>query len=403
MVVEDILDLEVIGPPVSHRWDEDYVARLQEQHDVMQRAERIGKSLDEWRRLLPKHLDIDVSGQTTPLPHCVVGMAWYHCVKILLYSRFIKQRNPPNAHQDGAAIAERAHRTCSEAAEASVDLLALLDRHNLLAQVSADVIHMLSIVTLFEAFDATDPDETLAHRAKVNFAQCCIWLRDFSASWPAASMHKVFFEGLIQGGLRISSGDLPPDSPEAAFSPATPSMPEELRVMGRNLATGRSASSVAGATPHTMTTPGSTGPAPNALPEGPAPGPSLFQLPQFYWNHLTTVPMEGGQGEPEQGPDFDFEFDVHSQSAQGHTPEMPAPMSYPDGVRGMHPSASDNLRNLDMRYAQPPHTNGEPSFMPPSAAWAAGAPVIGPNSGPQDQAAIYAALMSYMVEAAKTS
>jgi hypothetical protein len=38
-------------------------------------------------------------------------------------------------------------------------------------------------------------------------------------------MHKVFFEGLIQGGLRISSGDLAADSPEAAFSPATPNMP----------------------------------------------------------------------------------------------------------------------------------------------------------------------------------
>ncbi|BEI91542.1 uncharacterized protein CcaverHIS019_0403620 [Cutaneotrichosporon cavernicola] len=408
MLVEDILDLEVIGPPISHKWDDDYVTSLQEQHDVVQRAERIGKSLDEWRRLLPKHLDIDLSGQTQPLPHCVVGMAWYHCVKILLYSRFIKQRNPLNAHVDGAALAERAHRTCSESAEACVDLLAHLDRHKLLAQVSADVIHMLSIVTLFEAFDATDPDEALAHRAKVNFAQCCIWLRDFSASWPAASMHKVFFEGLIQGGLRISSGDLPPDSPEAAFSPATPSMPEELRVMGRNLATGRSASSVAGATPRTMTTPGSTGPGPSTLPDpgpAPAPGPSLFQLPQFYWNHLTTVPMEGGQGEPEQRADLDFEFDMHSQSAQGHTPEMLPPMPYPhDGVRGMHPSASDNLRNLDMRYPPAhPHANGsEPAFIPPSAAWA-GAPVIGPHSGPQDQAAIYAALMSYMVEAAKTS
>lgn len=218
-------------------------------------------------------------------------------------------------------------------------------------------------------------------------------------------MHKVFFEGLIQGGLRISSGDLAADSPEAAFSPATPSMPEELRAMGRNLATGRATSSVAGATPRTMTTPGSTGPAPNSLPEPmPTPGPSLFQLPQFYWNHLTTVPMEAVPGEPEQRGDFDFEFDLQSQSAHGHTPEMLPPMSDHDGVRGMHPSASDNVRNMDMRYPPPPHANGsnEPTFIPQSAAWA-GAPVMGPHSGPQDQAAIYAALMSYMVEAAKTS
>jgi hypothetical protein len=159
-----------------------------------------------------------------------------------------------------------------------------------------------------------------------------------------------------------------------------------------------------------MTTPGSTGPPPNPLPEpGATPGPSLFQLPQFYWNHLTTVPMDPTQGEPEQRGDFDFEFDLQSQSATGHTPEMPPPMPYPhDGVRGMHPSASDNVnvRNMDMqRYPPPPppHTNGsEPPFIPPSAAWA-GAPVMGPHAGPQDQAAIYAALMSYMVEAAKTS
>jgi hypothetical protein len=44
----------------------------------------------------------------------------------------------------------RAHQECSDASEAVVDLLAHLDRHKMLGHVSADAIHMLSIVTLFE-------------------------------------------------------------------------------------------------------------------------------------------------------------------------------------------------------------------------------------------------------------
>lgn len=280
------------------------------------------------------------------------------------------------------------------------------------------------------AFDATDPDETLAHRAKVNFAQCCIWLRDFSASWPAASAHKVFFEGLIQGGLRISSGDLEPEttSPDQpAFSPETPNMPEELRVMGRNLSTGRG-SSIAGATPATVSgTPGSTAGAPASaqpLPDAlPTPGPSLFQLPQFYWNHLTTVPM--GEAESGEAPEQRWEWDLDLAASQsGTTPDNmpPPPLWDADSTRGSisagthggyHPPAQEgqgqshasNASNAGHDQAQGQNggasSNDAESFISPNHAWA-GAPVIGPHSGPQDQAAIYAALMSYMMEAAKT-
>lgn len=44
----------------------------------------------------------------------------------------------------------RAHQECSESSEAFVELLAHLDRHKLLGQVSVDLIHMLGLVTLFE-------------------------------------------------------------------------------------------------------------------------------------------------------------------------------------------------------------------------------------------------------------
>jgi hypothetical protein len=78
---------------------------------------------------------------------------------------------------------ENSHATCSASAQTIIDLFALADRHKLLTSISADVIHILSLTTLFEAFDSTNSDESVAHRAKVNFAQCCIWLRDFSARW----------------------------------------------------------------------------------------------------------------------------------------------------------------------------------------------------------------------------
>jgi len=92
-------------------------------------------------------------------------------------------------------LIENSHQACSTSAQIIIDLFALADRHKLLTSMSVDIIHILSLTTLFEAFDSTNEDESVAHRAKVNFAQCCIWLRDFSASWPTASAHKRFFEG----------------------------------------------------------------------------------------------------------------------------------------------------------------------------------------------------------------
>lgn len=67
----------------------------------------------------------------------------------------------------------------------------------------------------------------MANRAKLNFSQCCLWMRDLSRSWPPASAHRIFFEGceysssyssnhfdtntcrllrcaVIQGGLELS-------------------------------------------------------------------------------------------------------------------------------------------------------------------------------------------------------
>lgn len=54
---------------------------------------------------------------------------------------------------------------------------------------------LLASICRFQVYNSSLPDIALANRAKVNFAQCCMWLKTFSASWPSASHHKTFFEG----------------------------------------------------------------------------------------------------------------------------------------------------------------------------------------------------------------
>lgn len=314
----------------------------------------------------------------------------------MLHSRFIKRY--PRA-TNAPELSANAHKTCTAASEAVVDLLALLDRHKLLGQVSSDAIHMLSMITLFVAFDASDPDEELAHRAKVNFAQCCIWLRDFSSSWPAASAHKVFFEALIHGGLKLSSGDLDDTtgpagpSPVSTVSPAvnSPSLPEGLRTMGRNLAGGSQPPTPVQRSMGPPATPGSA----------PTPGgPSLFQLPQFYWNNIMS---EGGAGPSDapSGATMPWEWDL---SDLGSTP-VTLPQNDWNGSmgaqQGMNAGPSGSNGN-DMGNGPPftiPGTQGgtgewnNASFMGGSGG--------GTASDQAAQAAIYSQLMSYMVEAAK--
>jgi hypothetical protein len=83
-----------------------------------------------------------------------------------------------------------------------------LERHGLLHQLSSDVIHILSLATLFQgmtvvacrnawlipAFDSSDPDPSISLTAKADFERCCRWLKEFSGSWSAASSHKLFLE-----------------------------------------------------------------------------------------------------------------------------------------------------------------------------------------------------------------
>lgn len=162
-----------------------------------------------------------------------------------------------------------------------------------------------------------------ADRAKMNFAQCCIWLRDCSSSWPAASAHKLFFEGLIQGGLKLSSSDMqPPELSPGISTTGSPPIPEGLRAVGRNLSSSQQSSH------------------------------SLFQLPQFYWNHLNNA---SGQLPSDLG--------------------LPLPDWSPNAMM-------DNNIPLNGFW----DANGQQDLL----------------QGTADQSAIYSALMSFMVEAAKS-
>lgn len=75
---------------------------------------------------------------------------WYYTAQILLLSRFIQRRSGQYANRNDVEFPKYAHAECSKAAEVVVDLLALLDRHKLLGHTSADIIHILSLATLFE-------------------------------------------------------------------------------------------------------------------------------------------------------------------------------------------------------------------------------------------------------------
>lgn len=405
MIMEDILDLEVIGPPVYDSWDRRFISRIEADQDVWRRAERIAGDLDAWRESMPAKLEVSLDPAISPLPHHVVGLSWYHTGRILLYCRFLRRKH--GAGRGGPpALAEKAHRICSESAEACIDMLAHLDRHKLLSQCSSDCVHMMSVITLWEAFDASSSDPAIAHRAKLNFAQCCIWLRDFSSSWPAASAHKLFFEGLIQGGLKLSSGDLfkEGETPESEPRPDNGvQITEGLRSMGRNLADDDDDEDdrYGDGTPqaqrlgHELGQPISHGSRLALDQLGQQQQPNLFNLPQFYWNHLTTGEPQTGMAEQQQQWDFD--------AMNGAQPPGMFEQSAPDGVQ----QQQQQLGAQDRPAPTPPVQMQSSSFdIPPWANNAAGAGNAG-NAGAgtgegTDQAAIYAALMSYMVEAARS-
>lgn len=73
MIVEDILDLDVIGPPISDPYDQQFASNNKGREKVKD-AEEIAEQLRVWKASLPKYLDVNPSGPVSPLPHHVIGM-----------------------------------------------------------------------------------------------------------------------------------------------------------------------------------------------------------------------------------------------------------------------------------------------------------------------------------------
>ncbi|KAK4688185.1 hypothetical protein P7C73_g1927, partial [Tremellales sp. Uapishka_1] len=365
-IVEEILDMETEGPDFgeeSQGWDQQFAARCRDKRSMDQEYQDLSHQLDAWRGALPKHLDVNPSASTSPLPHHIVSLAWWNAARILLHSRLIRRHPASSPINHDADPSRKAHSICSESAQSIVELLATLDRHRLLGQASSDTIHMLSLTALFEAFDSTSTDSALAHLSKVNFSQCCLWLREVSSSWPAASAHKVFFEGLIRGGLQLSS---PEDAPAPADpSPSTEasvssSVPDGLRNIRRNLSMSEQP-------------PASTSPANPTLT-------SLFQLPQFYWNHLSTTTAQQTNVEP-------VHIDLLPSMGLGPSDDFGFPSGY-NPQADQSPLNSLFSAEVDFNWDQLNSVIPEPSFGTTRAM-------------PQDE--IYSVLMGYMMDAAKAT
>ena len=182
-------------------------------------------------------------------------------------------------------------------------------------------------------------------------------------------------------------------------------MPEGLHVMGRNL------SSRAPPTP--FNTDSGSGPA-----STPGSVPNLFQLPQFYWNHLTNIAGEPGQM-PDSMPEAPlWEWDA---TVTPGTSDVPLPGAEWGTGTGPRPeTAGGTASDADGGNApqDPGSVNSNSNGVPPARTtptttitdasgfaiptdWQSN--LMGQNAGAADQAAIYAALMSYMVEATKGS
>ena len=168
MIVEDILNLQPVRPPSGDtEWDEQFAVWARGRESDEEKALGLARQLQHWKKHLPRTLQVDESDTGAPLPHVILGLAvsrpseclchffadhqWWTTATILLHSRFISRRHDLGTLTPAQAdLVSTAHSVCSEAAQQTVDLLRHLDKKGLLAQMSADVIHILSLATLFE-------------------------------------------------------------------------------------------------------------------------------------------------------------------------------------------------------------------------------------------------------------
>jgi hypothetical protein len=148
-------------------------------------------------------------------------------------------------------------------------------------------------------------------------------------------------------------------------------------------------------------------------------GPSLFQLPQFYWNHLTNIDPSGVEAVP-SAPVWAWQPTPTSEKSDGPASAggwaaMHASGGSANGTDGTGPGTGNgngngttNSNNNDVTGTPPIQqlnvpTVTEPDGFPITGEWQGHGAFMSQSAGAADQAAIYAALMSYMVEATKAS
>ncbi|ODO09362.1 hypothetical protein I350_02962 [Cryptococcus amylolentus CBS 6273] len=419
MIVEEIMELQLDGPCInaaSNAWDRQFVQQSREKRDPDEQRDMIARQLELWKAALPPHLDVDTNSPISPMPHHVVGITWYHTARILLFSRFLRRRPASSPVAGETERSKDYYAICSNAAQAVVDLIHLLDTNRVLQHVSSDLIHLLSLTTLFEAYDSVSTDPARAHRAKINFSQCCIWLKEFSSSWPAASSHRVFFEGLIMGGMQLSEPEvLPASTREREKRPSDASsavvVGEGIQRVHRHLSGSDNAAS---ATSSTITSPQFAFRPPRNGTTDVSPA-NLFQLPQYYWNQLS-VNDEPLQSQPRYTHDYDFNLYPSSlqypaavsptdQFVTGPSPvsqtsrfSPEASLSYPQQHLATRPQWDPMQREIPQGSMAPNggrSSSQYPSVPPPSA------PPGPPTGAGENLDAVHSALMAYMMDAMK--
>lgn len=192
---------------------------------------------------------------------------------------------------------------------------------------------------------------------------------------------------MIQGGLRLTTSD------SAETSSADGNGPEGLeridrdryRTFGINLT---------GIHEHATTSDLNQPTVPDPSYAANGLSPDIFQLPQYYWNHLTTT-AESIVPKPAQQPDQSH--GLYDQMPVNHMSLMSPTWTGAEG--NLHPERSD----LPWERVDPAPAQYLPAgAVPAAAAGDMSANVVGGDMADQSQTAIYTALMDYMFQAARS-
>jgi len=74
MIVENILDLDMIGPPVEDPIDQHIFDQAMAGRDPVMDAESVAEQLRLWKQSIPPHLTMANTQSVSPLPHHVLNM-----------------------------------------------------------------------------------------------------------------------------------------------------------------------------------------------------------------------------------------------------------------------------------------------------------------------------------------